>query len=57
MMQAADKPKQSRGLDNSWQVVHLVLPFFKQYRLRLFLGFLSLMAVNGLQLLIPRMAS
>jgi ATP-binding cassette subfamily B protein len=54
MMQAADKPKQSRGLDNSWQVVHLVLPFFKQYRLRLFLGFLSLMAVNGLQLLIPR---
>jgi ATP-binding cassette subfamily B protein len=35
-------------------VVHLVLPFFKQYRLRLFLGFLSLMAVNGLQLLIPR---
>ncbi len=53
-MQAADKPKQSRGLDNSWQVVHLVLPFFKQYRLRLFLGFLSLMAVNGLQLLIPR---
>ena len=54
MMQASDTPKQSLGLENSWQAVRLVLPFFKQYRFQLFLGFLSLMAVNGLQLLIPR---
>jgi ATP-binding cassette subfamily B protein len=53
-MQKSDKPKQSLGLQNSWQAVRLVLPFFQRYRLRLFLGFLSLTAVNGLQLLIPR---
>ena len=53
-MQASDKPKASRGLDNSWQAVRLVLPFFRQYRLQLALGFLSLLAVNGLQLIIPR---
>ncbi len=53
-MQASDKPKASRGLNNSWQAVRLVLPFFRQYRLRLAFGFLSLLAVNGLQLIIPR---
>ncbi|KPJ99625.1 MAG: multidrug ABC transporter ATP-binding protein [Desulfobacterales bacterium SG8_35] len=32
----------------------MVLPFFRQYRFRLLIGFLSLLAVNGLQLVIPR---
>ena len=41
-------------MDNSWQAVRLVFPFFRQYRLQLIIGFLSLLAVNGLQLVIPR---
>jgi len=41
-------------MNNSWQSIHLVFPFFKQYRLQLVIGFLSLLAVNGLQLVIPR---
>ena len=41
-------------MDNSWQAVRLVFPFFRQYKLRLAIGFLSLLAVNGLQLVIPR---
>jgi ATP-binding cassette subfamily B protein len=53
-MQASDKSRSSRGLNNSWQAVRLVLPFFLQYRLQLLIGFLSLLAVNGLQLVIPR---
>jgi ATP-binding cassette subfamily B protein len=48
------KPKATQGLDNSWQAVSLILPFFRQYRLQLFIGFVSLLAVNGLQLIIPR---
>ena len=42
------------GLDYSWKVLGLVFPFFRQYRLQLLIGFLSLLAVNGLQLIIPR---
>ena len=53
-MHVADKPKSSRQLNNSWQSVRLVLPFFRQYRLQLLIGFFSLLAVNGLQLVIPR---
>ena len=53
-MLGPDKPKPGRGLDNSWKAVGLVLPFFRQYRFRLLIGFLSLLAVNGLQLVIPR---
>ena len=41
-------------MDNSWQAIRLVFPFFRQYKLRLTIGFLSLLAVNGLQLVIPR---
>ena len=41
-------------MNNSWQAVRLVFPFFRQYRLQLIIGFLSLLAVNGLQLVIPR---
>ena len=41
-------------MDNSWQAIRLVFPFFRQYKLRLAIGFLSLLAVNGLQLVIPR---
>ena len=40
--------------NSSWRSVRLVLPFFRQYGLQLVVGFLSLLAVNGLQLLIPR---
>jgi len=54
LMRAAGKPESGGGSDNSWQSVRLVLPFFLQYRLQLFIGFLSLLAVNGLQLVIPR---
>ena len=50
----SEKVKSSRDLDNSWQAVRLVLPFFRQYRLQLLIGFFSLLAVNGLQLVIPR---
>ncbi len=53
-MTVSEKPKLSRDLDNSWQAIRLVLPFFRLYRLQLFLGFFSLLAVNGLQLVIPR---
>ncbi|MDX1776376.1 MAG: ABC transporter ATP-binding protein [Desulfobulbales bacterium] len=53
-MPETDKKKSGPGLNNSWQAVRLVLPFFRQYRLQLLIGFLSLLAVNGLQLAIPR---
>jgi ATP-binding cassette subfamily B protein len=43
-------PKQN----TSWRSVRLVLPFFRQYSLQLIVGFLSLLVVNALQLLIPR---
>ncbi|MBW2467565.1 MAG: ABC transporter ATP-binding protein [Deltaproteobacteria bacterium] len=48
------EPKTGKGFDHSWQAARLVFPFFRQYRLRLIIGFLSLLAVNGLQLVIPR---
>jgi ATP-binding cassette subfamily B multidrug efflux pump len=54
MQQETEKQKKDRERDNSWQAIRLVFPFFKQYRLRLAIGFLSLLAVNGLQLAIPR---
>jgi len=53
-MPESSKPKPVSGSDNSWSAVRLVLPFFRQYRLQLLLGFVSLLAVNGLQLVIPR---
>jgi ATP-binding cassette subfamily B protein len=54
MHQTPEKSQSRQGMDNSWQAVRLVFPFFKQYRFRLVIGFLSLLAVNGLQLVIPR---
>jgi ATP-binding cassette subfamily B multidrug efflux pump len=48
------KPIINHRLENSWKAVGLVLPFFRRYRKRLLVGFLSLLAVNGLQLIIPR---
>ena len=54
MQQDPEKPKPGKGVNNSWQAVRLVFPFFRQYRLQLIIGFLSLLAVNGLQLVIPR---
>ena len=54
MQLLSEKPKPDRGTGNSWQAIRLVFPFFRQYRLRLVIGFLSLLAVNGLQLAIPR---
>ena len=53
-MQSSCKLKGGPGLDNSWQAVRLILPFFRQYRQQLLIGFMSLLAVNGLQLIIPR---
>jgi ATP-binding cassette subfamily B multidrug efflux pump len=53
-MHESEKSKTGRGLDYSWKSLSLVFPFFRQYRLQLFIGFLSLLAVNGLQLVIPR---
>jgi len=53
-MGLSDKKKSGHGPGNSWQAVRLILPFFLQYRLQLLTGFLSLLAVNGLQLVIPR---
>lgn len=47
-------PDRGNGLKGPWQAVRLLQPFFRQYRLRLIAGFLSLMVVNGLQLVIPR---
>ena len=40
--------------DGAWRSVRLVFPFFKQYGMQLAVGFLSLLAVNALQLVIPR---
>jgi ATP-binding cassette subfamily B multidrug efflux pump len=54
MQQETEKPEPGQGMDNSWQAIRLVFPFFRQYKLRLAIGFLSLLAVNGLQLVIPR---
>jgi ATP-binding cassette subfamily B multidrug efflux pump len=54
MQQAPEKSKPGKEMNNSWQAVRLVFPFFRQYRLQLILGFLSLLAVNVLQLIIPR---
>ncbi|MEK6197436.1 MAG: ABC transporter ATP-binding protein/permease [Desulfobacterales bacterium] len=54
MQQTPEKPKAGQGMNNSWQAIRLVFPFFRQYRLRLAIGFFSLLAVNGLQLVIPR---
>jgi ATP-binding cassette subfamily B multidrug efflux pump len=54
MQQENEKPEPGQGMDNSWQAIRLVFPFFRQYKLRLAIGFLSLLAVNGLQLVIPR---
>ena len=54
MQLLSEKPEPDRGTGNSWQAIRLVFPFFRQYRLRLVIGFLSLLAVNGLQLVIPR---
>jgi ATP-binding cassette subfamily B multidrug efflux pump len=54
MQQKTEKPKAGQGMDTSWQAIRLVFPFFRQYRLRLAIGFFSLLAVNGLQLVIPR---
>jgi ATP-binding cassette subfamily B multidrug efflux pump len=53
-MHESEKSKTGRGLDYSWKSLNLVFPFFRQYRLQLLIGFLSLLAVNGLQLVIPR---
>jgi ATP-binding cassette subfamily B multidrug efflux pump len=53
-MHESEKSKTGRGLDYSWKSLSLVFPFFRQYRLQLLIGFLSLLAVNGLQLVIPR---
>jgi len=53
-MRARDTLKAGRGTGNSWQALHLVYPFFKRYRLQLLFGFGSLLVVNGLQLVIPR---
>ena len=53
-MPAPHKPHPDNSLDYSWGAVRLVFPFFRQYRLQLLIGFLSLLAVNGLQLVIPR---
>jgi ATP-binding cassette subfamily B protein len=53
-MHESEKTKAGRGLDYSWKALSLVFPFFRQYRLQLLIGFLSLLAVNGLQLVIPR---
>ena len=54
MQQFSEKSEPDRGTGKSWQAIRLVFPFFRQYRLRLVIGFLSLLAVNGLQLVIPR---
>ena len=53
-MEIAISKKGHEKQNSSWRSVRLVLPFFRQYRLQLAIGFLSLLAVNGLQLLIPR---
>ena len=54
MQQPSEKQKKTREMNTSWKTVRLLFPFFKQYRLQLVIGFLSLLAVNGLQLAIPR---
>jgi ATP-binding cassette subfamily B protein len=53
-MAVSEKLKPGLGLDYSWKALRLLVPFFRQYRLQLLIGFLSLLAVNGLQLVIPR---
>ena len=54
MEKISETRRSGSGLEDSWQSVRLVFPFFRQYRVQLVLGFLSLLAVNGLQLVIPR---
>ena len=53
-MEIAVTRKGDEQKNNSWQSVRLVFPFFRQYGKQLVVGFLSLLAVNALQLLIPR---
>lgn len=53
-MQVSNSSIPDREVGKSWQALRLVAPFFHRYRLQLLLGFLSLLAVNGLQLVIPR---
>jgi ATP-binding cassette subfamily B protein len=53
-MEIAISKKGEEKQNNSWQSVRLVFPFFKQYGKQLVIGFLSLLAVNALQLIIPR---
>ncbi|MBC8316274.1 MAG: hypothetical protein H8E41_00080, partial [Desulfobulbaceae bacterium] len=36
------------------QTITFLLPFFRQYRRRLFFGFAALLGVDFLQLLVPR---
>ena len=54
MKHQSDKAKQDLGMRESWQAVRLIFPFFRHYRLKLIIGFLSLFGVNALQLTIPR---
>lgn len=44
----------SRRVQRSYQALQLVIPLFKKYRLRILGGFLALLAVDLLQLMIPR---
>jgi ATP-binding cassette subfamily B multidrug efflux pump len=53
-MRPDNTPESGPVPESSWKSVRLILPFFRQYRLQLFIGFLSLLVVNGLQLVIPR---
>jgi len=53
-MQVSNRPKPVQGAGSAWQALRLVGPFFRLYRRQLLFGFLSLLAVNGLQLVIPR---
>ena len=53
-MEIAVTRKGDEQQNSSWQSVRLVFPFFKQYGKQLVIGFLSLLAVNALQLVIPR---
>lgn len=48
------KSKLNHRQNKSWQAVRLVLPFFRQQRMKLLIGFLSLFTVNILQLFVPR---
>ena len=51
---SADAESDKTKSENSWESVSLIIPYLKRHSLRLAFGFLTLIAVDVFQLIIPR---